>query len=42
MKYAVGDKVTLKLTADERPTCKVKEINGPTFDCKIDETLDFS
>jgi len=42
MKYAVGDKVTLKLTTEERATCKVKEINGPNFDCKIEETLDFS
>jgi len=30
------------LTPEERQQCKIKEISGPLFDCKIEETLDFS
>lgn len=37
-----GDKVTLRLTEEEKKTCKIDSLNKPSFDAPVDLTMDYS
>ena len=37
-----GDKVVLRLTDEEKATCKMPEFNRPSFEVPVDCTLDYS
>ena len=38
----VGEKVQLRLTAEERASCKIGELLRPHFEASIEHTLDYS